>query len=524
MKKRIICILFAILLIIGAFPFCTYADGTAPETKAYGTDANFAKDAPITTVRIDRSKINRDNALLYSQGNTVSFYLDNEGYVYADNCNVKSGYTNLGKFSLTFENAAILANGESKNLVFVFDDITVIGKSGTDSYTDYLNFAKINNNQSNPLSVTPLSVNKQKHIAIRYSLTVKVSDADESDTFLFAAKSINVTREGNINFEAIVDSAYHYAYSESVEPMSGIADGSDIYITSNSKLRIVEGKTLGSYGIRYVGGGNQDEYSDGFATVATAKNGLFTRVWSSTGVNTIPLDISLLTPVSGFALTTKAGENGSIDLWADGVANSTTATKLNGGTESAPLTYFVPNEKPVTLVIKPDKCYDLDTLSVDGTVVQPTRTVMKANGLAPDYYEYDIPADTADDIAISATFSEAHFNTLTHHPRVEPTATDDGNIEYWECTECGNYYADKFGTNEITDKNSVILPAVPENDTTDTDNDNQQSTGSDTNTAVARNDSKKSPNTGASDLSIIFVTMLFGSLVFAISCRKKITD
>ncbi len=53
-------------------------------------------------------------------------------------------------------------------------------------------------------------------------------------------------------------------------------------------------------------------------------------------------------------------------------------------------------------------------------------------------------------------------HVLTKVDAVKPTCTTQGNITYYVCSECGNYFADVRGENEITDKSSVIL-AINEN-------------------------------------------------------------
>ena len=50
-------------------------------------------------------------------------------------------------------------------------------------------------------------------------------------------------------------------------------------------------------------------------------------------------------------------------------------------------------------------------------------------------------------------------HTLTHRSATSSTCTEDGNTEYWECSVCGKYFSDKNGENEITDKSSVIIVA-----------------------------------------------------------------
>lgn len=417
MKKKIISIFIALLLIITAIPLSVFAGSDTPEVKASGTNANFAKDALIGTVRIDNTKISRDNVTLFHPDYSVGFRIDDNGKIYAPRCGVKSGYTGLGYFTLTFADAAIMPDGTRKNFVVKFADVHTIGKSGTENYYDYLEFAQVTNNVNMPLVYSPLSVEKQKHVAIRSAVTFSVAGAGENDTFLFSTDGIDTNRAGNANFEAIVDAAGHYAYSESMEPLSGIAAGSDMYVTENSTLQVVEGKTAGSYGTRFVGNGYSDAtFANGFATVALAKNGFTSRVWSSAGTNSSPLTISFFAPMNAYSLETAAGENGSISLWADGTANSTDAAKLDGGTTATPLSYSVPGGKSITLAITPDDSYELNTLSLNGQTAQPTRTTYQSDGNVS--YELDLSEISAD-TCVNATFKKAHIHDFTYTNRTD---------------------------------------------------------------------------------------------------------
>ena len=417
MKKKILAALLAMLLSFSIIPLAVHATDNAPQVKTSGTGATFTADAPISTVRLDYSKITRDNVTLFHPDYSVGFRIDDHGTIYAPRCGVKSGYTGLGYFTLTFADAAILADGTRKNFVVKFADVHTIGKSGTENYYDYLEFAQVTNNVNKPLVYSPLSVEKQKHVAIRSAVTFSVAGAGESDTFLFSADGIDTNRVGNANFEAIVDASGHYAYSESMEPLSGIATGSDMYITENSNLQVVEGKTAGSYGTRFVGNGYSDStFANGFATVALAKNGFTSRVWSSAGTNSSPLTISFFAPMNAYSLETAAGENGSISLWSDGIANSTEGTKLSGGTTETPLTYSVPGGKSVTAEITPDFGYEIDTLSVNSQAVEPTRTLYNSDGSV--HYELDIP-EISSDTSVSVTFKKCHIHKLEYVERTD---------------------------------------------------------------------------------------------------------
>ena len=49
---------------------------------------------------------------------------------------------------------------------------------------------------------------------------------------------------------------------------------------------------------------------------------------------------------------------------------------------------------------------------------------------------------------------------LQLHEAVDATCTETGSIEYWECADCGAFFADARGAEEITDHDSVITPAL----------------------------------------------------------------
>jgi len=51
-------------------------------------------------------------------------------------------------------------------------------------------------------------------------------------------------------------------------------------------------------------------------------------------------------------------------------------------------------------------------------------------------------------------------HNLEEHSATNPTCTSDGNSLYYICNNCGKYYADSQATTEITDTNSVVIPAT----------------------------------------------------------------
>ena len=407
----------------------------------------FAKDAPIATLRIDNSKINTENVQLtqfINQSVSIRFELDEAGHIYANDCPVKPGYYLYGSFSLRFEDAVILPDNSRTALEVMFNNVTVIGKQNNSTYTDKLFFAYITGSVDDPISFCPQSVEQLKHVGMRADVRIRVPDAAQGDTFMFASRSINVSREGNFNFSGIIDSAINYNYSESVEPVSGIAAGSDIYLTQDSMFMQKQGSSPTGYGYRFVAtGGPKDTYQNGFATVVDAQDGFYFRVWSSAGNSIIPIEIYLLSSDTSFVLETTACEGGSISLWADGTADSQSSALLPGGSNGNSKSYSVPDGKTVTVVIKPDDGYVLDKLTLNSVEVQPTRTNYEADGETIASYEYDIPVSV--DRSVCASFKHAHSFSYT---------VDSENFcIIANCTEANC---------PLTDSRIIVQGAVPE--------------------------------------------------------------
>ena len=49
---------------------------------------------------------------------------------------------------------------------------------------------------------------------------------------------------------------------------------------------------------------------------------------------------------------------------------------------------------------------------------------------------------------------------LIEHAYTAATCTEDGNLPYWECTACGNYYANADGTGEYSKKSDVTIKST----------------------------------------------------------------
>ena len=83
------------------------------------------------------------------------------------------------------------------------------------------------------------------------------------------------------------------------------------------------------------------------------------------------------------------------------------------------------------------------------------------------------------EITLKDTVIKAEGHKLTYVEAIEPTTEKDGNTEFWLCDECGKYFSDVEGKNEIAEKDTVIpkivhnLTLVPEKKATCTEDGNK---------------------------------------------------
>ena len=76
-------------------------------------------------------------------------------------------------------------------------------------------------------------------------------------------------------------------------------------------------------------------------------------------------------------------------------------------------------------------------------------------------HQYFLDAAGTQLTSAEAVVVPAH-HTLTHHEAKEATRLEAGNIEYWSCDVCGKYFSDEEGKNEI-DAQSITIPALGTN-------------------------------------------------------------
>ena len=112
--------------------------------------------------------------------------------------------------------------------------------------------------------------------------------------------------------------------------------------------------------------------------------------------------------------------------------------------------------------------------------------------------ECTICGEKRNENTVIAAVGENHTHTLAHVAAKAATATTTGNKEYWYCSECGKYFSDAAGKNEITLASTVIA-------------------------ARGTNSNTTSPQTGDNSNMTLWIALLFvsGGAATALGMSKK---
>ena len=111
---------------------------------------------------------------------------------------------------------------------------------------------------------------------------------------------------------------------------------------------------------------------------------------------------------------------------------------------------------------------------------------------------------------------EAH--KLTAVVAKDATTTTEGNKAYWTC-DCGKWFADAEGTTEITDKTSVVIPKLKEEDTESSESTDSTEVTEDVTTEEKETD--KNPITGDNTNVILLFVLMVASAVVLVTKREK---
>ena len=374
-----------------------------------GTTENFAKDSPILTVRIDKTRLTKDNLRLDVPSNNVGdFRLDGDE-IRTGSIKLASASAGnwLNNFSMVFKDAAVLSDDSRSDLILTLNDINIFPESYdvTDSFYLVRIVPKGGSTCAGMPAMLVYSASGQR-FGLKTDMKVRVADAATNDTFLFTAYDISVSRDRGFN-ERIGGTGHPYGFSESMSVASGgmsplFTPSADTYKSEVTDVYYVFGPNVydswaakrEGAGVVGVSGGT-NSYNSGFAIAGDASSGIVIHTRTSASFNTgrnQGLIMCLLPGGITHASTSSSGVGGKIELWADGKVDSD-VDKLDGGTAEQKRTYDIPYGKAVTYKITPDDGYELTELKagIDGAlaVVEPTRTVYKDDDVTIDHYEFD---------------------------------------------------------------------------------------------------------------------------------------
>ena len=159
------------------------------------------------------------------------------------------------------------------------------------------------------------------------------------------------------------------------------------------------------------------------------------------------------------------------------VPTTLNATTKSGKATVVPVVYGEADDANNSGELTANAAYTYNTIQVAGVTVIDATLKAKATGTAAfSFTTFEITKSEGSTVWIvkdtdleappSVTISggvmpPAHTCTLTKIPAKAATCTEDGNIEYYQCSDpdCGKLYKDAAGTQEITKADTVIKAA-----------------------------------------------------------------
>jgi len=104
-----------------------------------------------------------------------------------------------------------------------------------------------------------------------------------------------------------------------------------------------------------------------------------------------------------------------------------------------------------------DSSVDLHTCEFTDVV---SEQALKSQATCTQPAEYYLSCSCGELSEQTFTHGDPLGHKLTHHDRKEATESEEGNVEYWSCSVCGEYFSDSNGESLIEDKQSVVIPAT----------------------------------------------------------------
>jgi len=408
---------------------------------------DFAADAPITTITIDKSKF--DAWTIDSSGPFTRIGTD----VRANSVNFTPGSsTQVGAITIRIPDAAVYSDGVTRADILLTFDVTVFPSTTYNStITRNIQVLKPNHSEGFAISAANLTVNQAGQAGgqtnnvrsgFLYDMTISLdggSGGTLPGTYLYSAYGFNRSN-GNWNNSVVLEAARFYNWGESHTFLGG-----DVYLSSELRANNGGGVIYGDPGCDggfYNGTSNDVSYLSGFATVLdqNAASAQITSFGAAGGSQTTSY---LLTDKLTHNYTSSSDYYGKIELWTNGMLDGAadrrgkTGDPLYGGRYvngqvDQKRTYDVPYGKDVTYKMTPESGYIIHELYIDGQRINKNSpeyanftTVYDASG-AVEYYTYkfdgDMQAGDLNDPTFdprSAKGGSAHTIHVTWQPMVD---------------------------------------------------------------------------------------------------------
>ncbi|MCC8130651.1 MAG: leucine-rich repeat domain-containing protein [Ruminococcus sp.] len=421
MSKRILVIVLTVCLAVVGMTVMAFAD------IASGTDWVLANDGTLTISSDDGMYDWATNGYRSRYGSYVKSVV------------IQSGVTDIDDYAFYY----YCTNLES---VSIPDTVTTIGKASFD-YCKSLTSITI------PDSVETIGENAFGHCESLTSITIPGSVKTISKSAFYYCTSLATVTLGS-SVETIGDSAFAgTSLTSIVIPDSVTTLGSYAF----SECLSLTSATIGS-------GVTTLDYTFSLCTSLTSVyiGGSVTAINSAFYLNYTYKDVRSITDIY---------YSGTETEW-----NNITKTTSGMGDNSADAFIHYNCTSIHTYTLEPDFTWSSDystctvalACSVCGAVKEESLSCNVTDDITPAVscaedgvavytatYTYD-GVDYEDVQTVILTIP----HTLAHTEAKSATCTEDGNIEYWYCSECGKYFSDEDCTIEITDTTTLTLSAI----------------------------------------------------------------
>lgn len=326
------------------------------------------------------------------------------------------------------------------------------------------------------ISVSTNSVQQGKNIIVNFvipEITEKISSFQLEITFnnIFEVSSYNVptfsgaqTQSHNVSDNKFVVIASGMSGESTIDFSAGVTISLVFHVKTDAAVGNYNFE-INNYILESIPEGSWEGVScrpDHYATTATVKVNTASIAVTNVALNTTTYtlnakgeqftlvatvfpsnaDNKAVTYASSNTSIVTVNDNGVVTAVANGTANITVTTIDGGKTATCTVTVRIAHE------------HTLQTINAVAStcIVQGNNTYYYCTG-CKKYYK-DIAATVETSVAAEKLVLVDH--SLTAHSAVSATHEKDGNIAYWTCNNCGQYFKDAVAMKSITVAQTVI--------------------------------------------------------------------